>query len=75
MNNKVVIIYGPTAVGKSSIAISLAKQINGEIISADSMQIYRYMDIGTAKVTVEEQKEIKHYLSLYISNNCTLVQL
>ena len=60
--NEVIIIYGPTAVGKSAIAVKLAKLINGEIISADSMQIYREMDIGTAKVTKEEADGIKHYL-------------
>lgn len=56
------ILVGPTAVGKTSTSINLAKQLNGEIISADSMQIYKYMDIGTAKVTDEEKQGIKHYL-------------
>jgi len=60
--NKVYIVLGPTASGKSGLAIELAKDINGEIISADSMQIYKYMDIGTAKVTPEETQGIKHYL-------------
>ena len=57
-----VILTGPTAVGKTSLSINLAKAINGEIISADSMQIYKKMDIGTAKVMPEEMDGIKHYL-------------
>lgn len=57
-----IIITGPTAVGKTAISIELAKRINGEIISADSMQIYKNMDIGTAKVTAEEMDGVKHYL-------------
>lgn len=56
------VIGGPTGVGKTSISIKLAKQINGEIISADSMQIYKCMDIGTAKVTEAEAEGIKHHL-------------
>lgn len=59
---KLVILTGPTAVGKSSISINLAKKINGEIISADSMQIYKYMDIGSAKVTEQEREEVPHHL-------------
>lgn len=59
---KVIIICGPTASGKTGLSIELAKQINGEIISADSMQIYKKMDIGTAKATTEEMQGIKHYL-------------
>lgn len=59
---KIIAIVGPTASGKTSTAVNLAKSINGEIISADSMQIYRYMDIGTAKVTTEEMQGIKHHL-------------
>ncbi|NLJ79086.1 MAG: tRNA (adenosine(37)-N6)-dimethylallyltransferase MiaA [Tissierellia bacterium] len=55
-------LVGPTATGKTSISIELAKNIGGEIISADSMQIYRYMDIGTAKATIAEMKEVPHYL-------------
>lgn len=57
-----VVLTGPTAVGKTELSIGLAKQINGEIISADSMQIYKYMDIGTAKIKKEEMDGIKHYL-------------
>lgn len=56
------ILIGPTAVGKTEISIELAHKLNGEIISADSMQIYKYMDIGTAKITEEEKRGIKHYL-------------
>jgi len=59
---KPLIILGPTAVGKSSLAIELAKKFSGEIISADSMQVYRGMDIGTAKPTPEERQKIPHHL-------------
>jgi len=59
---KVIAIVGPTAVGKSDIAVSLAKQINGEIINMDSMQVYKYLNIGSAKPTKEEMNGIKHYL-------------
>ena len=61
-NNNLLIIAGPTSVGKSDISVSLAKELNGEIISTDSMQIYKYMDIGSAKVTEEEMKGVKHHL-------------
>lgn len=57
-----VILTGPTCVGKTSLSIRLAKAIGGEIISADSMQVYKYMDIGTAKITQEEMSGIPHYL-------------
>lgn len=59
---EVIVICGPTASGKTALSIELAKRINGEIISADSMQIYKDMDIGTAKPTAEEMGDIKHYL-------------
>ena len=62
MKPKVVVIVGPTASGKTALSIELAKKINGEVISSDSMQIYKDMDIGTAKVTKEEAEGIKHYL-------------
>lgn len=62
MKPNVIVIAGPTASGKTKLSIELAKQINGEIISSDSMQIYKWMDIGTAKVTKEEADGIKHYL-------------
>lgn len=57
-----IILTGPTAVGKTALSIDLAKSVNGEIISADSMQVYRGMDIGTAKVSREEMKGVPHYL-------------
>lgn len=59
---KIIIIVGPTAVGKTSLSLSLAKAVDGEIISGDSMQIYRNLDIGTAKVSKDEQNGIPHYL-------------
>lgn len=59
---KIVVIAGPTAIGKSRLALELATEIDAEIISADSMQVYRYMDIGTAKPTPEEQGRIAHHL-------------
>jgi tRNA dimethylallyltransferase len=59
---KTIIILGPTASGKTALAVELAKKINGEIISADSMQVYRGMDIGTAKPTEAERKGIPHHL-------------
>ncbi len=59
---KVLVILGPTATGKTSVSICLARQIGGEIISADSMQVYRYMDIGTAKASEEERMGVRHYL-------------
>lgn len=62
MKPKVIVIIGPTASGKTSLSIELAKQIKGEIISCDSMQIYKDMDIGSAKPTKEERQGIKHYL-------------
>ncbi len=62
MKPKVIVIVGPTASGKSDCAIELAKRIDGEIVSADSMQIYREMNIGTAKVTNEEMSGVKHYM-------------
>ncbi len=57
-----VILTGPTAVGKTALSIGLAKAIGGEIISADSMQVYRGMDIGTAKISLEEMQGVPHYL-------------
>ncbi len=59
---KAVVIVGPTAVGKTKISIELAKKLSGEIISADSMQIYKHMDIGTAKPSLEEMQGINHYM-------------
>ena len=62
MKKKVIVIVGPTASGKTALSIELAKKIDGEIVSADSMQVYKDMNIGTAKVTQEEAQGIKHYL-------------
>ena len=59
---KVIVICGPTASGKTALSIELAKKIDGEIISSDSMQIYTDMNIGTAKPTIEEMQGIKHYM-------------
>ena len=64
---KVIVICGPTASGKTAMSIELAKKINGEIVSCDSMQIYKEMDIGTAKPTREEMQGIKHYMIDIIS--------
>ena len=57
-----LILTGPTAVGKTDLSIALAKKINGAVISADSMQVYRGMDIGSAKVMPEEMQGVDHYL-------------
>jgi tRNA dimethylallyltransferase len=62
MKEKLVVIVGPTAVGKTKTSVELAKAINGEIISGDSMQIYKGLDIGTAKVTIDERDGIPHHL-------------
>lgn len=62
MKRPLIVLTGPTAVGKTKLSISLAKAVNGEIISADSMQVYQYMDIGSAKIKKEEMQGITHYL-------------
>ena len=62
MKTKIIVIVGPTAVGKTSLAIDLAQALNGEIISGDSQQVYRKLDIGTAKATPEEQAAAPHHL-------------
>ena len=62
MNNPLIILTGPTAAGKTKLSIELAKTINGEIISADSMQVYKHMNIGSAKIRPEEMQGVKHYL-------------
>ena len=62
MKKPLIIVGGPTACGKTAVSISLANAIGGEIISADSMQVYRWMDIGTAKVKQEEMNGINHHL-------------
>ncbi len=62
MKRPLIVLAGPTAVGKSELSIELAKEIGGAVISADSIQVYRYMDIGSAKITREEMQRIDHYL-------------
>ena len=62
MIKPLIILTGPTAVGKTELSIRLAKRIGGEIISADSMQVYKYMDIGSAKITQQEMQGVPHYL-------------
>ena len=62
MKKPLLILTGPTAVGKTHLSIELAKRLNGSIISADSMQVYRYMDIGSAKIMPEEMEGVRHYL-------------
>ena len=62
MKKPIVVLTGPTAVGKTELSIQLAKVIGGEIISADSMQVYRHMDIGSAKIMPEEMDGIPHHL-------------
>lgn len=62
MKQPLIILTGPTASGKTTLSVALAKRIGGEIISADSMQVYRHMDVGSAKVTKEEMEGIPHYL-------------
>ena len=59
---KLIVLTGPTAVGKSKLSIELAGKIGGEIISADSMQVYKYMDIGTDKISKEKMGNIPHHL-------------
>ena len=59
---KLMVVCGPTASGKTKLGILLAKELNGEVVSADSMQLYRTMDIGTAKPTLEEREGIPHHM-------------
>ena len=66
---KVIVICGPTASGKTKLGIEVANKIGGEIISSDSMQIYKYMDVGTAKPTQEEMQGIQHYLLNFVEPN------
>ena len=62
MNNKIIVLAGPTAVGKTALSLQLAKELNGEIVSTDSMQIYRGMDIGSAKISKEEMDGVIHHM-------------
>ncbi|HEX9666549.1 MAG TPA: tRNA (adenosine(37)-N6)-dimethylallyltransferase MiaA [Thermodesulfobacteriota bacterium] len=66
---RLLVILGPTAIGKSSLAVEIAERINGEILSADSLQVYRYLDIGTAKPSKEEQTQVDHHLIDIIDPN------
>ncbi len=65
-----IVVAGPTASGKTGLAIEIAKAVNGEIVSADSMQIYKYMDIGTAKATKDEQSQCPHHMLDIIEPDC-----
>ena len=67
MKNNLMIIAGPTGVGKTEISLKLAERINGEIVSADSMQIYQLMDIGSAKASLEERERIPHHMIDFLS--------
>ena len=62
MKQPLIILTGPTSVGKTELSVRLAKQVNGAVISADSMQVYKYMDIGSAKISKEQMQGVKHYL-------------
>lgn len=62
MNNNIIVIIGPTGVGKTKVSVQLAKKLDGEIINADSMQVYKNLDIGTAKIKEEEKEGIPHHL-------------
>ena len=71
MKKPLLILTGPTAVGKTSLSVKAAKKFHGEIISADSMQVYKGMDIGSAKVTLEEMEGVPHHL--IERNSCSRV--
>ena len=60
--DRIICIAGPTASGKTALAVELAKELGGEVVSCDSMQVYRHMDIGTAKPTMQEQQGIPHHM-------------
>ena len=62
MNRPALAVVGPTASGKSALALSLAERFGGEIVSCDSMQVYRGMDVGTAKPTAEERARVRHHM-------------
>ena len=61
----IVVVTGPTAVGKTKMSVALAKKYNAVVVNADSMQVYKRLDIGTAKVTEEEKEGVKHLLYVY----------
>ena len=65
LKKALIVLTGPTAVGKTALSIQLARRIGGEIISADSMQVYRHMDIGTAKIRLEEMDGVPHHRSIF----------
>lgn len=67
MQNKIIVILGPTASGKSELAVKIAKKIDGEIVSADSRQVYKNLNIGTGKITKKEMRRIKHHCIDYVS--------
>ena len=71
MKKPLIIITGPTASGKTALSVELAKKVGGEIISADSMQVYRHMDIGSAKVTKEEMDGVRHHLIDVLDSDIT----
>ena len=62
VKDKLIVVLGPTSVGKTKVSVDIAKKINSEIISTDSMQIYKKMDIGTAKITDREKEGINHHM-------------
>ena len=68
--HKIIVITGPTAVGKTKLSIELAKKYDGEIINADAVQVYKGLDIGSAKVTEEEKEGIPHHLSDFYGHGC-----
>ncbi|MCT4396612.1 tRNA (adenosine(37)-N6)-dimethylallyltransferase MiaA [Periweissella beninensis] len=74
--DKIIVIVGPTAVGKTALSLKLAKKLNGEIISGDSMQVFKGLDIGTAKVSKEEQNQVPHFLidTKEIDEEITVIQ-
>ncbi|HXT53135.1 MAG TPA: isopentenyl transferase family protein, partial [Candidatus Eisenbacteria bacterium] len=62
MKPKIVIVLGPTAVGKTELALAVAQRVNAEIVNADSQQVYRYLDIGTGKPSKPERERVRHHL-------------
>lgn len=72
MKSKLYVVAGPTAVGKTKFSIKLAKEVNGEIVSLDSVQVYKHLDIGSAKITKEEMEGIRHYMIDEVEPNVNL---